>query len=137
MQKLAKNAKRLSMLLLVSAAAGLSGCQTISKQIPGAKPPPVIKIYSHYLAEDVALCSRTDGASCPALPMEKTDKFYMISETDWRRQEDYIDDLICILNGGCGSSIQPAAVRSSSPLLKDLQNLRSRMQKIKQTLRRK
>jgi hypothetical protein len=68
----------------------LLSCGT-SQTVP---PAPTINIYLHFAKEKVALCSRTDGTTCEALPIWETNNFIMLSPRDWQAVNDYIDLLI-------------------------------------------
>ena len=61
---------------------------------PTVPPAPTINLYLHFAKDRVALCSRTDGTSCEALPIWETNNFIMLSPRDWRAVNDYIDLLI-------------------------------------------
>ena len=67
-----------------------SGCGTGS----GVPQPPTIHLYLHFAEREIALCSRTDGASCPAKPIDQTDRFFMLKPDDWQALNDYISLLI-------------------------------------------
>jgi hypothetical protein len=68
----------------------LLSCGT-SQTVP---PAPTINIYLHFAKDRVALCSRTDGTACEALPIWETNNFIMLSPRDWQAVNDYIDLLI-------------------------------------------
>jgi len=68
----------------------LSSCGTS----PTVPPAPTINLYLHFAPERLALCSRTDGTKCQALPIWETNNFFMLSPQDWQAVNDYIDLLI-------------------------------------------
>jgi hypothetical protein len=68
----------------------LLSCGT-SQTVP---PAPTINLYLHFAKDRIALCARTDGTSCEALPIWETNNFIMLSPRDWQAVNDYIDLLI-------------------------------------------
>lgn len=113
--KLLKKSKMLLIMLVV-------GCAN--------KPaPPEINLYLHDQPRATALCTHM-GTACPAVPMEKTDNWFMLRPEDWQKEMDYIDLLICKLNGGCGNSTPTSAPVSG----KDLEAFRLRMKSMDKSL---
>lgn len=89
MLRLMKNFKMLlKKLVIASGVASLLGCAS------GLPKPPDINLYIHNQPKAVALCTKTAGGSCSALPISQTHKFYMVSPPAWEAMQNYIDALI-------------------------------------------
>lgn len=80
-----------------------------------APKPPAVEFYLHDLPRGVALCSPSDGGICPAVPMSVTDGWYMLKPRGVQAIQDYIDELVCIIDGGC----QGAGIESNKKSLKE------------------
>lgn len=81
-------------MLLVGTAS--VSCSTI----PNAPAPPTIELYMHDRSAGLARCAKSDGGKCPAKPMAETHKYFMLSPADWKKNQNYIDTLICLVEGG-------------------------------------
>lgn len=99
MQRLLKK----SRLLLISylAATAVTSC---TSRAP--KPPEIelgmIDIRTPF-ENSVVLCSKA-GSSCPSVPLKMADSYITVSPAMWEKQQNYIDLLVCVIDGGCGAS---------------------------------
>lgn len=81
----------LAGLSLISAGIGCKSKAPRSPEIP---------MYLHDREGDQALCS-FGGTPCPAVPMSGTRNWIMFKPEGWEAWQNYIDLLVCRLNGGC------------------------------------
>lgn len=84
-----KNKLHLTLLSLIFT----SSCASVPK-------PPDFYLYMHDQPRAQALCSDSDAKPCPAVPMEQTDKWLMLTPEAWQALNNYLDLLVCKLKGG-------------------------------------
>lgn len=73
----------------------LASCST------SAPKPPEIELYLHNGPRGVAICSNSNTGKCPAVSIDQTDRWFMLKPQDFKEIQDYIDLLVCKLNGAC------------------------------------
>jgi hypothetical protein len=124
MLKLLKKSKKLWISSLVVLVVGCS-----SK----APKPPVVDFGMHDVSTGIMLCARSNGAGCPSKPMSQTDGYIMFSPQDYQKVQNYIDTLICQVDGGCGGTMQ---IQSSDlDPVEEARLFSQRMKKVYGTLR--
>jgi hypothetical protein len=77
--------------------AASSGC--VSK----APRPPALDIYIHDSANSVAYGKNSEGAVLEPISIKETDNWFMFSPRSWESVQNYVDLLVCIIDGGCKS----------------------------------
>lgn len=96
-----------------------------------APKPPVIRLYLNDAESGLAYCSRSDGHRCPSVNIGNTDKWYLLQPDDWQSVQDYVDLLVCIVDGSCKGQMSPNSV---SVRAEDLKTFSHELKKIKQSL---
>lgn len=86
-------------MISLLAVSAISSCSS------KAPKPPVIEFGIHDLPKSQMLCARTNQTKCDPIPMAKTDNYIMLHPAYWEMTQNYIDNLICVIDGGCSASV--------------------------------
>lgn len=104
-----------------------------------APKPPYIQLHMHDISKEIALCTDSNGDECPPTDMSKTDKWFMLHPKYFQAIQDYIDLLVCKLNGGCASVLaqdfETMSVMNEQEQLETLAQAKKRMNRIKNNLK--
>lgn len=95
-----------------------------------APKPPVVDFYLHDAPQSVAYCSRSNHEKCDSVKIEDTDNWFLFPPEQLEKIQNYIDLLVCIIEGGCKDaqsgvlstsvSLSPEDLRKISKLMRDL-----------------
>jgi hypothetical protein len=101
--------------------------------------PPKGELYLHNAPKGVALCTTLgSGKPCPAVPINQTDRFFMVSPATFNNVNKYIDSLIRLLESELGFMEpevegQDLGKRTIRP--QDLRQIKGRLNALKNSLR--
>lgn len=110
------------MLLIVGVA---TSC------VSRAPKPPVVEFYLNDVPAGVAYCSSSNGVMCAPVRLSDTDGWYSLKPEGVQAIQDYVDTLVCIIDGGCQSQ-QEYGIESASK--KDLRAYAERFKDLRDNL---
>lgn len=99
-------------MLLIKLLVALVVSSCVSK----APKPPTIDIYIHDQVNAVAYGANSDGEVLRPVAMAQTDNWFMFSPQSWESVQNYVDLLICIIDGGCKAQSQEHSIDKKEAL---------------------
>lgn len=126
-QRLPKIIKMLLTALLIAGAVGSSGCGT-----KAPKPPP-IDLYIHDVNADLARGATSAGVRLEPVAMALTGGWFMLPPEEFEKVMNYLDLLVCKLDGGCKSA-DSAELQSVSVRAEDLREFKRKVLSIRKML---